>query len=67
MALRTTDLDFQIEAILEKTEVWTLINGQGYIHWIDGALINSFRDIYYVSPGKALAFLKAHSYAYERR
>ena len=63
----STTLDFKVTAITEKTEVWTLINGQEYIYRIDGALIPSFRGLYCRSRGKALAFLKKYSYHTEKR
>ena len=62
----SNNLTFKIQAIIEKTEVWTLINGEQYIYRIDGALIPSFRGIYFRSPAKALNFLKKHSYYTEK-
>ena len=60
------ELCFHISAIISQTEVWTLVNGTQYIYWIDGALIPEFKRIYSKAPGKALNFLKTHSYEVEK-
>jgi hypothetical protein len=61
------ELRFDIQAIISQTEIWTIVNGKEYIYWIDGALIPEFRKLYSRTPGKALNFLKTHSYKVERR
>ena len=59
-------LDFKVTAITSTT-VWVLVNKQEYIYDIDGALLPSFRRLMWHSPGKALNFLKKHSYHTEKK
>ena len=60
-------LDFKIEAVVEQTEVFCLINGKRYRYLIDGAKLGEFRKHYRFSPGRALKFLKENCYLCERR
>ena len=60
-------LDFKIQAVIERTELWVLINGKEYVYLIDGALLPELRKLYSYQPGKALAFLKSKCYHCEQR
>ena len=63
---KTKDLEFNISMIIQRRELYATINGKNYLYIIDGALLNSFKDLYYISPARALQFLKAHCERWER-
>lgn len=63
---KTKGLSFNLLSIANNREIRSSINGREYLHILDGALLDSFKDLYYISPGKALTFLKAHCERWKR-
>ena len=61
------ELKFVLEAVIERTEILCSINGVGYTYLLDGALLDQFRYLFGISPGKALVYLKSNCYLCERR